>query len=331
MKPSAHDYNPGYPSDEQSTPVIKRCRPLLGTFVEISLVDPQSCFSEAEIQNAFREAFAAIDKTGALMSFHDPDSQLTRLNRHPVGDWLEVDPQLIEVLTLARELQLRTEHRFNVSIARPLMQWGILPSTQSDPCADEARSSDITGDQLRTLGFELDHRVRRTHRQQIDLGGIAKGYAVDRAVEALHHILYGISGCVNAGGDLRVFGETAFPILIRDGRQEDSHTEWQLIQNEALATTTVVVQSKDDTPSPSSPRMSAASPARSAYVDTYTGQPLLQAQTIVARAKKCMLADAFTKVGLLFSGNVTKLAQLAAEYEVTLNVVDRDVWNPNSQ
>jgi FAD:protein FMN transferase len=65
--------------------------------------------------------------------------------------------------------------------------------------------------------LEQGNRVGKTQEAWTDPGGVVKGYAIDLAVDALKKA--GIrSACVNAGGDLRAFGETAFPAGIRDPR-----------------------------------------------------------------------------------------------------------------
>ncbi len=72
------------------------------------------------------------------------------------------------------------------------------------------------------------------HSVKIDLGGIAKGFAVDRAVEALHRHRIA-AGLVNAGGDLRVFGPRSHVIDVRDPRQPDRRICRVALCNAALA------------------------------------------------------------------------------------------------
>jgi len=78
------------------------------------------------------------------------------------------------------------------------------------------------------VGPRSVHVRRAAH---VDLGGIAKGFAVDRAIEAMQEA-GASSGLVNAGGDLRVFGREAWPLWIRLGGAEPRQL---LLRDAALA------------------------------------------------------------------------------------------------
>ncbi len=141
-------------------------------------------------------AFAEIARVHACMSYHDSDSDVARLNRSAWRDPVRVDPRTFEVLALACRLFRLTGGEFDAAIAPTLVRHDLLPPQE---CATlpVGTSADIE--------LLADRHVRFRHPLAIDLGGIAKGYAVDRAVEILQAC--GLrSGCVNAGGDLRAFG-----------------------------------------------------------------------------------------------------------------------------
>jgi len=98
-----------------------------------------------------------------------------------------------------------------------------------DPCLASAAG------RLGDLEFVLPHFVIPHQPLHIDLGGIAKGYAVDRSLMALR-----AAGChaglVNAGGDLAVFGERAHSVVVRDPGVGDCVVE---LKNAALASSDV--------------------------------------------------------------------------------------------
>lgn len=130
------------------------------------------------------------------------------------------------------------------------------------------------------LTLEEGCRASKSRALWVDLGGIAKGYAVDLAVAELKRC--GVrSACVNAGGDLRVFGETPFPVLIRDPRSPSEAGLQLQLQNEALA---------------SSGNYFSIGHSGSALVNGHDGQPCLGEFSVSVRASTCMLADALTKV-----------------------------------
>src|SRR5262249_15578198 len=147
--------------------------------------------------HAIDEAFSIISNIHDLMSFQQPESDLSRLNRDAAKGWIEVDWQTYEVLLRAQEIAKASGGAFDVTIAGRLVERNILLRLQGTHLPDtHANWGDV----------ELEAgKVRFSRQLLIDLSGIAKGYAVDRAIESLRH-KGATQACVNAGGDLRVFG-----------------------------------------------------------------------------------------------------------------------------
>jgi thiamine biosynthesis lipoprotein len=116
-----------------------------------------------------------------------------------------IDPRTMEVLAIAIGIAAKSHGAFDPCIAPLLVERGLLPRP---PRAVDLSSS------WRDVEL-VDERAMRARRALwLDLGGIAKGYAVDRAVDALR--VAGVEqGCVNAGGDLRVFGPRAERVDVR--------------------------------------------------------------------------------------------------------------------
>jgi FAD:protein FMN transferase len=155
---------------------VSRMRVALGTFVAIEAEAASNLAAETGIA----AAFAAIVEVDRLMHPSRPGSDLALLARAPRGVALAVHPWTWDVLELSRRLGEWSRGAF-------------------DPCLGSAagRLADI---ELSRRGYAVPHA-----QVHIDLGGIAKGFAVDRAIDALR-----ASGCsgglVNAGGDLAAFG-----------------------------------------------------------------------------------------------------------------------------
>jgi len=119
---------------------------------------------------------------------------------------------------------------------------------------------------------------------KIDLGGIAKGFAVDRAVEAL--LRHGIAeGLVNAGGDLRVFGPRSHAVDIRDPRQPDRPLYRVALCNAALASSA----GRFDP-------VRSHSALFSGVIDPATAMPVRAISGATVCGPGCMVADALTKV-----------------------------------
>ena len=107
--------------------MITRCKPLLGTFVEIS--------APAKAADAINAAFATIGHIQARMSFHEETSDLASIRRAGPGDIVEVDPETMSVLRLALSFYEATGGLFDVAIGRELVRHGFLPRTGIDDLA----------------------------------------------------------------------------------------------------------------------------------------------------------------------------------------------------
>jgi thiamine biosynthesis lipoprotein len=177
---------------------IQRAQVWLGTLVEVAL--PASDATEER----FAAAFAAIAHVHRTMSAHDSASDLARIARDAHHDAVVVDPETYSVLGLARMLHEITDGAFDVAVAPVLARAGLLPAhatTDLDPVSSMSNVELLPG-----------HRVRTAAPTSLELGGIAKGHAVDRAVAALRAA--GVrAGVVNAGGDWRVFGSNEWQAL----------------------------------------------------------------------------------------------------------------------
>jgi FAD:protein FMN transferase len=267
---------------------IRHLRPLLGTFVEIAAADGD----KASMETAVEAAFAAIGTVYQLMSFHDETSDVSRLNRHAFEAPVSVHPWTFQVLEAALDLHGRSNGAFDIRIAPTLQKLGLLPYHAGDFPA-EARLLPGSG------GIELSggERVRSSDRTtRIDLGGIAKGFAVDRAIEVLQS--HGMpSGLVNAGGDLAVFGPNGFMAAIRDPSQPSRILCRIELRDAALASSGAGFDPFRS--------LEARLPA---IIDPESGEPALAIIGATVRAPSCLLADALTKVVMI--GGKTSLPLL---------------------
>lgn len=195
-------------------------RPLLGTFVEITVADGLSI---KKAHQALTLAFDAIEGIQDLLGFQNSSSELSKLNRAN-GLAVELTPLTLRVLNLAKRLSKASGGQFNCLVGGACMGIGVLPRNGLPDCLPVGSVDDL----------EIGQTTARLLKPvAVTLDGIAKGYAVDRAVKALRQA--GVtSGLVNAGGDLRAFGEFAFPVA-----ESDEQGGWRLLgnlKNAALAT-----------------------------------------------------------------------------------------------
>ncbi|MBU6400159.1 MAG: FAD:protein FMN transferase [Verrucomicrobia bacterium] len=161
----------------------------------------------ATAQSAANAAFDRIAQLNDIMSDYDPDSELSRLSRSSgQGRWVKVSDDLWRVLRQAQALATRTDGAFDVTVGPCVRLWRTARRVKRlpDPAVLHAAMNAVGYQKL-----QLDpktHAVKlRVPGMQLDLGGIAKGYAVDAAVATLRQ--HGIDrALVSGGGDMAMSG-----------------------------------------------------------------------------------------------------------------------------
>src|SRR5258708_27674932 len=238
------------------------------------------------------------------MSFHEGDSDVSRLNREASVRPIKVHTWTLEVLRAAVEMHRRSKGIFDVAVAPALQNMGLLPRRDGDAAAAfAARSSDaIELLPEKTICFR-DPDVR------IDLGGIAKGFAVDRALDVLRGFNIK-NGMVNAGGDLAAFGQDPHAIHIRHPRDPGRLMCRVEITDEALASTARRFD-----------LFQSAETSGSAIIDPLTGRPTEANDGATVRARSCMVADALTKI-VMIAG--TEVSELLEHYNASALLVSTD-------
>lgn len=256
---------------------LLRARPLLGTLVQISARSDR--LHGAELVWAVDGAFAAVARVHELMSFHHSTSDVSRINRAAHRGPVSVDRWTWEVLAAAQAVADASRGVFDICSGALLVRGGFLPGGTDDDAPMPATYRDIE---------LLPGDMVRTHRPvTIDLGGIAKGFAVDRAVEALMGA--GVTeACVNAGGDLRVFGCRAQAIRVRHPAAPGSLFAPLRLTSGALATS-----------SGSPSRRLVEGRSFTHFADVRRSRLIDSSASVSVRAPNCMTADALTKVVML--------------------------------
>lgn len=251
------------------------CRPLLGTLVELTL---PAALPASVTAAAVEAAYAAMARVAALMSFHDAGSELSAINRARAGSVLRLDPWTHDVLTLARAVFDATGGAFDCAVGARLQQWRLLPRHPFVPVRRWRDRADLAALELRA-----GHQVVVRRPLCLDLGGIAKGYAVDQAIAALQSFDV-TQAVVNAGGDLRVLGPAPQTIHVRHPASPQQLLHLGTLADGAMAT--------------SAPYFSRRQHGRAsvcALVAPATGAALDRVASYTVLAPTCALADALTK------------------------------------
>ena len=246
----------------------RRLRPFLGTFVEVRVQG----LAEAAAISAINQAFEEIATVERSMSAHDRRSDLGRI--FDCEGIIAVHPWTFEVIEAAQRLHRLSRGVFDVTVGAILEHQGSLPVWSHTAAArGNGTMADIE---------LLDKPYLRSHQPvRLDLGGIAKGFAVDRAIAAL--IEAGAeAGCVNAGGDFRMFGHHPEPLLIRHPEDPSQILRTGEIRSGAVATSAGYFYSRERCSAP--------------LIDGRTRSSKNLTDSITVIAPSCMWADALTKV-----------------------------------
>lgn len=252
-----------------------RARPLLGTLVKIGVTDPD----EDRAQAAVEQAFGSIEALHALMSFHNAHSDVSRLNRYASIAPVAVHRHTAAVIRLSLDISAASEGTFDITIAPLLVQSGLLPAPQGAPAADPRAS-------WRDIEFVDDRHIRFRRPLWIDLGGIAKGYAVDTASEQLS--LAEVTQChVNAGGDLRIEGPMSERVLLQVPDHPPDELPMIELASGSIASSSRLLSLQRGARTPEQP-----------HIHGVQRCPIGRDRFVAVLATRCVIADALTKVVL---------------------------------
>ncbi|MFN7975673.1 MAG: FAD:protein FMN transferase [Acidobacteriota bacterium] len=248
---------------------LRRARPLLGTIVDIQAWG----LPRADLVRAVERAFRAVTRVHESMSAHDAGSDVARINGSAPGAAVPVGRATFEVLAAAVRLSRETRGAFDPTVAPLLARWGYLPHGARSRAARSCGAIDLVPPRTVVL--------RR--RVAIDLGGIAKGYAVDRAVASLRRSR--VAGAVvNAGGDVRIAGTEPRVIHVPLPRHRGRMALAIPLRNAAIATSAAYRSIRV-----------VGGRRVSHLVDPQKRSPILTRASVSVVAPTCLLADALTK------------------------------------
>lgn len=255
-------------------PLVERAQPWLGTLVSMRVRGLPTPEAHRAIDAAFQE-IAAVHR---LMSFHQDGSDVSRLNRQACRGAVNIHPWTFEVLESAQRFAALSDGCFDISTGAELVRWKLLPQPAGVVLPPEGSWHDI---ELRS-----DRKVRFHRPLWIDLGGIAKGYAVDRAIGCLRRL--GAPAClVNAGGDLRTSGGDP-ELIALTLRMPVSYSHVPVIELREGS----IASSR----SGQRHRGWRGGGLRGPHVDGLTRRPAPRNRFVCVLAESCMTADALTKI-----------------------------------
>lgn len=187
--------------------IVSETRLLMGTIVQIKVAARPG--TEGSARGAMEKAFREMGRIENVFSVYKEDSEISRINRLKAGERLAVTDEVFGLIKKSVDYNKKTKNAFDITVKPLLDLWRAARTAGHPPSAEEI---DAALGRVGYDGMELDDVGRTISFKKagmgIDLGGIAKGYAVQMAVKALKE--NGImAAVVHAGGDMYCLGEKA--------------------------------------------------------------------------------------------------------------------------
>lgn len=209
---------------------------VFGTQVEVSIYGP----SEAEAREQGAAVLREFDRLHHKYHAWQP-SQLTALNDAIArGESFDADEEMVGLLRSAAELSARSGDTFNPAIGRLIRLWGFQKNdiTAGGPPAEEVDRLVKANPRMADLHFDGNRITSSNRAVMLDLGGYAKGYALDRAAQILRRANVK-AALVNVGGNAIALGQPGsrpWMVGIRNPRGPEMVARVALHDNEAIGT-----------------------------------------------------------------------------------------------
>lgn len=180
---------------------IVRSQEMMSTNVTITLTGTDI----TKLEGLADESFAFMRGLSSKFNIYDPASEVSRLNAGGSGEPVHVSPELAEVLRAAATAHQNTDGYFDVTVRPLVLLWKEAQRTGTLPTEEQIqKAKSLVG--FANVSLSSDTVTFRKPGISVDLGGIAKGYVVDRTTEYLKK--RGVkAGIVDAGGDLYAWGK----------------------------------------------------------------------------------------------------------------------------
>jgi thiamine biosynthesis lipoprotein len=271
--------------------ITSRMRPLLGTYVEISVESD----SRVRADEAIEVGFAAIERVDRLLSSHRADSELNLVNAQAGISPVYVSLWTFQCIENALKISESTRGAFDIT-CRPILDlWGFVQKDYHWPTPKQIADRKTLTGWRRVIQFKLstssrpvspsDHRYfvgLPRNGMSLDVGGIGKGFAVDRAVEMIQKS--GVRSClVRAGGDLRAWGTHSWKIGVANPSDPATSVRRLSLSHGAISTAGDYENyfEKDGV-------------RYSHIIDPRTGHPTRHRHSVSVRAPTCTLSDAWS-------------------------------------
>jgi len=264
-------------------------------FVMDTLVDIKIETKFKDTEEILETAFQLIEKYENKFSMYKAESVIWKFNNSEL-DSLQLDKDLVQLLSLAKELNQKTNSHYDITIGALSEIWDF--DEQEIPSEKEIEKA-IKNTGFQKLNFKKDI-LEKPAEMKINLGSLAKGFIVDEVAEYLMQTGV-VSGIVNAGGDMFIFGKKK-PLKI--GIQHPRGESNEIIDVIKVGNRAIVTSGDYE-------RYFITGGKRYHHIiDPITGYPSDNAISVTVIAETTMLADAYsTALFLLEPDKALKLAE----------------------
>jgi len=284
---------------KQQERLLKVTRTSLHTITSMTVVTS----NEQQAQQAIDAAYRELERLGQMLNFYADDSEVTNINKNAGIRPVKVSPETFEVIQKAVFASENTEGAFDATVGPLVKLWdfkkGIIPD------------KDDIEELLEQVGYKnivLDASAQTVYLKeegaQIDLGGILKGYAADKASLVLQK--NGLSsGIVTVGGEVRAFGNkpdgTPWIVGIQNPRQKGPN-------DEVIAT--IALSNRSISTSGDYIKFFEKDGVRYHHIlNPKTGYPAEQCGSVTVIANDGVTADGFSKIFVLGPEKGLKVAK----------------------
>ena len=268
------------------------------------------------------EVFAEIDQLDDQMSNYKPESELSVINRDAAKSDVTVSPQLFGLIQYSLRASQESGGDFDITVGPLMKLWGFFRGQGRLPGAEEIAQVE------KRIGYRhvhLDAARRTLHFDtagvELDLGGIAKGYAVDRAAELMRS--NGVTSALISSGSSSIYalgsppGERGWKITVRDPYHADKPADVFLLRNFALSTSGNYEKF-----------FKINGKVYCHIMDPHTGWPVQNMLSTVAAVPTGMETEALTKI--FFVGGVEKSRQYLATHPNAIGVFYQPADKPET-
>ncbi|MFA5423072.1 MAG: FAD:protein FMN transferase [Phycisphaerae bacterium] len=273
---------------------------VMGTFARVVAVGRHRDISQRAIDRALEQ----IRYIETIANVHDANSEISKINSLARLEPVKVSDDMFEILKASIDYGRLTNGAFDVAVGPLVYMWQKAGEANQPPDANQLSAMLKEVDYQKLYLNPVDRTVQfGADGMKLDLGGIAKGYAIDRAIEAMKDV-GAFGGMVDIGGDIRCFGTPA-----------NAARNWIIgLQDPAANNRNIIVLKLDDLAVATSGDyrrfVLVGGKKHSHIIDSHTGQSAEQLSSVSVIAPKGVDADALaTAVSVMGTDEGLKLIE----------------------